>query len=179
MAWMDMKDNEIDFVVGPIENYEDGLFNYKAANESFILIKDKTWSEKLAYINSVLPEMQRNLPVPEAYKQEIPGSESDLGAYDVVYYAGDCNAGSKTIAINLPNDERVQEAKGSRKLQLKNVIRYKFEEILVPISNVLIAEEQRKHVTFDAFFENTMYHEVAHGLGLNQTINGCDCTMGT
>ncbi|MEA3461149.1 MAG: Zn-dependent hydrolase, partial [Bacteroidota bacterium] len=172
MAWMEMKENDIDFVVGPIENYEDALYNYKAAHESFILIKDKTWSERLAYINSVLPEMQRSLPVPEEYKQEIPGSNSDLGAYDVIYYAGDCNAGSKTIAINLPNDERVHASKGSRKLQLKNAIRYKFEEILVPISNVLIAEEQREHVTFDAFFENTMYHEVAHGLGLNQTIDG-------
>lgn len=172
MAWMDMKDNDIDFVVGPIENYEDALFNYKAAHESFILIKDKSWSEKLAYINSVLPRMQRSLPVPEIYKQEVPGSNSDLGAYDVIYYAGDCNAGSKTIAINLPNDERVHASKGSRKLQLKNAIRYKFEEILLPISNVLIAEEQRDHVTFDAFFENVMYHEVAHGLGLNQTING-------
>jgi len=172
MAWMDMKDNDIDFVVGPIENYEDALFNYKAAHESFILIKDKSWSEKLAYINSVLPEMQKSLPVPDQYKQEVPGSNSDLGAYDVIYYAGDCNAGSKTIAINLPNDERVQGSKGSRKLQLKNAIRYKFEEILLPISNVLIAEEQREHVTFDAFFENVMYHEVAHGLGLNQTIDG-------
>jgi hypothetical protein len=172
MAWMEMKENDIDFVVGPIENYEDALFNYKAAHESFILIKDKSWSEKLAYINSVLPKMQKSLPVSNEYKQEVPGSNSDLGAYDVIYYAGDCNAGSKTIAINLPNDERVQASKGSRKLQLKNAIRYKFEEILLPISNVLIAEEQREHVTFDAFFENVMYHEVAHGLGINQTIDG-------
>lgn len=172
LAWMDMKENDIDFVVGPIENYEDALFNYKAAHESFILIKDRQWSERLAYISSLLPEMQKNLPVPKAYKQEVPGTGSDLGAYDAVYYAGDCNAGSKTIAINLPNDERVQAVKGSRKLQLKNAIRYKFEKILVPISNVLIAEDQREHVTFDAFFENTMFHEVAHGLGLNQTING-------
>ena len=172
IAWMDMKDNDIDIVVGPIENYEDALFNYKAAHESFILIKDKSWSERLSYINSVLPRMQLSLPVPEVYKQEVPGSNSDLGAYDVIYYAGDCNAGSKTIAINLPNDERVHASKGSRKLQLKNAIRYKFEEILLPISNVLIAEDQREHVTFDAFFENVMYHEVAHGLGLNQTING-------
>lgn len=172
MAWMDMKENDIDFVVGPIENYEDALYNYKAAHESFLLIKDKSWSERLAYINSVLPEMQRNLPVPDAYKREVPGSNSDLGAYDVIYYTGDCNAGSKTIAINLPNDERVHASKGSRKLQLKNAIRYKFEKILVPISNVLITEEQREHVTFDAFFENVMFHEVAHGLGLNHTING-------
>ena len=175
MAWMDMKTNEIDFVVGPIENYEDALYNYKASHESFILIKDKEWSDKLAFITSVLPEMQKNLPVPPQYKKEVPGSDSDLGAYDVVYYAGDCNAGSKTIAINLPNDARVHAAKGSRKLQLKNSIRYKFEKILVPISNVLIDEEQREHVTFDAFFENTMFHEISHGLGINQTIDG----MGT
>ncbi len=175
MAWMDMKHNDIDFVVGPIENYEDALFNYKAAHESFILIKDKSWSEKLAYINSVLPRMQRGLPVPDEYKSEVPGSQSDLGAYDAIYYTGECNAGSKTIAINLPNDDRVQLSKGSRKIQIKNSIRYKFEEILLPISNVLIDEQQREHVTFDAFFENTMYHEVAHGLGLNHTING----MGT
>jgi len=172
LAWMDMKENHIDFVVGPIENYEDALFNYKAAHEAFILIKDKQWSDKLAFIASVLPQMQRTLPVAEDYKKEVPGSDSDLGAYDVVYYAGDCNAGSKTIAINLPNDPLVHVAKGSRKLQLKNAIRYKFEEILVPISNVLIDESQRGHITFDAFFENTMYHEVAHGLGINQTLDG-------
>jgi len=172
LAWMDMKDNDIDFVVGPIENYEDALYNYKAAHESFILIKDKEWSEKLAYISSVLPQMQISLPVTPEYKKEVPGSDSDLGAYDAIYYAGDCNAGSKTIAINLPNDERVHTSKGSRKLQLKNSIRYKFEEILVPISNVLIDEEQREHVTFDAFFENIMFHEVAHGLGIKQTVNG-------
>ncbi len=172
MAWMDVRENDIDFVVGPIENYEDALFNYKAAHEAFILIKDRQWSEKLDFINAALPDLQRSLPVPAEYKSEIPGTQSDLGAYDVIYYAGDCNAGSKTIAINLPNDERVQASKGSRKLQLKNAIRYKFEEILLPISNVLIAEEQREHVTFEAFFENTMFHEVAHGLGLNQTIHG-------
>jgi len=172
LAWMDMKDNAIDFVVGPIENYEDALYNYKASHESFILIKDKAWSEKLAYISSVLPQMQKSLPVQKDYKREVPGSDSDLGAYDVIYYAGDCNAGSKTIAINLPNDERVHASKGSRKLQLKNSIRYKFEEILVPISNVLIDEKQREHITFDAFFENIMFHEIAHGLGINQTING-------
>jgi hypothetical protein len=172
MAWMEMKTNEIDFVVGPIENYEDKLFNYKAAHEAFILIKDMEWTQKLAYISAFLPELQKSLPVPAAYKKEVPGSGSDLGAYDAVYYAGDCNASSKTIAINLPNDERVQQAKGSRKLQLKNAIKYKFEKILVPISNVLIAEDQRVHISFDAFFENTMFHEIAHGLGLNNTVNG-------
>ncbi|NPA44713.1 MAG: Zn-dependent hydrolase [Chlorobi bacterium] len=171
MAWMDMKDNAIDFVVGPIENYEDALFGYKAAHEAFILIKDKEWSDKLKKYAAMLPDMQEALPVDKKYKKEVPGRNSDLGAYDVVYYAGDCNAGSKTIAINLPNDKRVHLAKGSRRLQLKNAMRAKFEKILVPISKVLIAEEQRKNIKFDAFFENTMFHETAHGLGIKYLVD--------
>lgn len=172
LAWMDMKTNNIDFVVGPIENYEDALFNYKAAHEAFILIKDNAWSQKLSRFAALLPALQESLPVEKEYKMEVPGSDSDLGVYEAVFYAGDCNAGSKTIAINLPNDPEVHIQKGSRKLQLKNSMRYKFDKILVPISNILIDSAQRKHVTFDAFFENTMFHEVAHGLGIKNTING-------
>jgi hypothetical protein len=171
LAWMDMKTNSIDFVVGPIENYEDGLFGYKAAHESFILLKDKEWSKKLEKYAGLLPELQKSLPVPDEYKTEVPGSDSDLGVYDVIFSAGDCNAGSKTIAINLPNDERVHVEKGSRKLQLKNAMQYKFDKILIPISEILIAEDQKNHIKFDAFFENTMFHEVAHGLGIKNTIN--------
>ena len=172
MAWMDMKTNGLDFVVGPIENYEDKLYNYKAAHEAYVLVKDKSWSERLAKYANFLPELQKGLPVAEQYKAETPGTDADLNAYDVVYYAGDCNSGSKTIAINLPNDEEVQLAKGSRRLQLKNAMQAKFDHILVPISEVLIHPEQRKNITFDAFFSNTMFHEVAHGLGIKNTING-------
>lgn len=172
MAWMDMKTNNIDFVVGPIENYEDALFGYKAAHESYVLVKDPVWSERLSRFATLLPSLQESLPVPAAYKTEVPGSSSDLGVYDALYYGGDCNAGSKTIAINLPNDERVQLEKGSRKLQLKNSMQAKFDKILLPIANELIAADQQKHITFDAFFENTMFHEVAHGLGIKNTING-------
>jgi hypothetical protein len=171
MAWMDMKTNDIDFIVGPIENYEDQLFGYKAAHEAFILIKDQEWSERLAKYATMLPDLQKGLPVDEKYKQEEPGTNSDLGAYEVVYYAGDCNAGSKTIAINLPNDERVQLEKGSRRLQLKNAMQAKFDKIMIPISKELIDPDQQENVTFKSFFENTMFHEVAHGLGIKTTIN--------
>ncbi|MFY0598818.1 MAG: Zn-dependent hydrolase [Cyclobacteriaceae bacterium] len=172
MAWMDMKTNGLDIVIGPIENYEDKLFGKKTAHEAYVLIKDKSWSERLSKYAAFLPELQRGIPVSDAYKAEKPGSDADLNAYDVVYYAGDCNSGSKTIAINLPNDEEVQLQKGSRRLQLKNAMRAKFDEILVPISKVLISPDQQKHITFDAFFGNTMFHEVAHGLGIKNTING-------
>ncbi|NLP58017.1 Zn-dependent hydrolase [Lutibacter sp. B1] len=171
LAWMDMKTNTIDVVIGPIETYEDQLFGNKASHEGYVLIKDQEWSKKLAHFTQFLPELQKRLPVEDAYKQETPGTDSDLNAYDVVYYAGDCNAGSKTIAINLPNDEEVQLQKGTRRLQLKNAMRAKFDKILVPIAEQLIDKSQRKHITFDAFFANTMFHEVAHGLGIKNTIN--------
>ena len=172
MYWMDVKDNEIDIVIGPIETYEDQMFGYRAAYESYVLLKDLEWSARLARFVAFLPELQENLPVPDEYKQESPGSDSDLNAYEVVYYAGDSNAGAKTIAINLPNDEEVQLAKGTRRLQLKNAMQAKFEKILDPIAEVLVDDSQRQHVSFDAFFANTMFHEVAHGLGIKNTITG-------
>jgi len=172
IAWLDMKDNTIDIVIGPIETYEDQLFGYKASYTAYILVKDKAWSARLAKYAAMLPWLQSELPVTTEYKREQPGTDSDLNAYDVIYYAGDCNAASKTIAINLPNDERVQLEKGTRRLQLKNAMRAKYDHILAPMSNILITEEQRHHVTFDAFFSNTMFHEVAHGLGIKNTITG-------
>jgi len=172
IAWLDMKSNTLDIVIGPIETYEDALFGYKAAHEGYVLIKDRAWSARLSKYAAMLPALQRGIPVPDAYKRESPGSDSDLNAYDVVYVAGDANAGSKTIAINLPNDEAVQLQKGTRRLQLKNAMRAKFDKILLPISRELIAGDQLDNVTFDAFFSNVMFHEVAHGLGIKNTING-------
>lgn len=172
LYWMDVKDNQIDVVIGPIETYEDRLFGYRTGYESYVLVKDLEWSERLSRFAQFLPELQEGLPVPPEYKAEKPGTDSDLNAYDVIYTSGHSNAGSKTIAINLPNDEEVQLQKGTRRLQLKNAMRAKFEKILDPIADVLVADDQREHVTFDAFFANTMFHEVAHGLGIKNTIDG-------
>jgi hypothetical protein len=171
-AWMAMKQNQVDLVIGPIETYEDQLYGYRAAFEAYVLVKDMQWSERLARFAKFLPEMQRGLPVPAQYKKEPAGSDSDLNAYDVVYVAGDSNAGSKTIAINLPNDEEVGLKAGTRRLQLKNAIQAKFEATLVPIANELIAKDQLPNVNPDAFFANVMFHEVAHGLGIKNTLDG-------
>ncbi|MDR2907475.1 MAG: Zn-dependent hydrolase [Bacteroidales bacterium] len=170
MAWMDVKNAKFDFVIGPIENYEDALFGYKAACESFILIKDADWSQKLSKFTAMLPTLQSELPVPAEYKSEMPGTDSDMNVYEAVYYQGDCNAGSKTIAINLPNDERIHVSKGTRKLQLKNSMKAKFDKILLPISSVVINPDQVQYVKFDAFFENVTFHEVAHGMGVKTTL---------
>jgi hypothetical protein len=171
-AWMAMKDNTLDVVIGPVETYEDALAGYKAADEAYVLVKDQAWSKRLARYAALLPALQRALPVDAKYRAETPGTDSDLNAYDAVFYAGQANSGAKTIAINLPNDEEVQLKAGSRRLQLKNAMRAKFDKILVPIAGRTVAADQRGLVNFDAFFENTMFHEVAHGLGIKNTIAG-------
>ncbi len=171
-AWMAMKTNPVDIVIGPIETYEDQLYGYKASYESYVLIKDQAWSKKLERFAKYLPELQRELPVPDRYKAEKPGSDADLNAYFAIYYAGDANVGAKTIAINLPNDEQVQLQKGTRRLQLENVMQAKFEQIMLPIAHELIVDDQQPNVTFDAFFQNTMFHEVAHGLGIKTVLGG-------
>ncbi len=182
MAWMDMKDCNMDIVIGPIENYDDHLYEAKAAYECFILLKDETRSANLAKYVALLPTLQTMLPCAPEYKTFVPGTSSDLNVYDAIFYAGDCNAGSKTIAINLPNDERVQAAKGARRLQLYNSMMAKFDKILKPIGDVLVAPEQLQYLSADAFFWNVTFHEVAHGLGVKETVNGkgtVDEAMGT
>ena len=182
LAWMDMKDSKIDFVTGPIESYDDKFQETKASYESFILLKDEARSKELAKFVSMLPALQKELPCAPEYKTFVPGTSSDLNVYDAVYYAGDCNAGSKTIAINLPNDERVHALKGTRRLQLRNSMKAKFDKILMPIGQLIVTPEQQKYLNFDAFFWNVTFHEVAHGLGVKQTINtneSVDAVMGT
>lgn len=182
LAWMDMKDSKVDFVIGPIESYDDKFQETKTSYEAFILLKDTERSKDLAKFVAMLPELQKELPCKPEYKTFVPGTSSDLNVYDVVFYAGDCNAGSKTIAINLPNDERVHAMKGTRRLQLRNSMQAKFDKILMPIGKLILSPEDQQHLKFDAFFWNVTFHEVAHGLGIKETINGkgsVDAAMGT
>lgn len=172
MAWMDMKDSKLDFVVGPIENYDDKLNEAKASYEAFILVKDEARSKELAKFIKMLPMLQKELPCEPKYKTFVPGTSSDLNVYDAIYYAGDCNSGSKTIAINLPNDDKVQAKKGARRLQLRNSMQAKFDKILLPIGKMIVEPQQQQHLKFDAFFWNVTFHEVSHGLGIKKTING-------
>ena len=140
--WMAMKKNTLDVIVGPVETYEDELFGYKAGHEGLVVVKDKSWSARLEKYTAMLPSLQKGIPVPEAYRKEKPASGSELNAYDVLYYGGEANTGAKTIAVNLPNDEFVTLKAGTRRLQLKNAMRAKFDVILVPIAKQLIADDQ-------------------------------------
>ncbi len=164
MDWMDL-DSPIEVVIGPYEVYEDGLMGYKAAFESFITVADPVESQKLETIAKHLNDMERNLPYKDEYKNLERGESSPFKVVQEIYTAGDTRAGVQTIAFNLPNDERVREAKGSKKVMLKNILEAKFDKILMPIVEKVIATEQLSAISFDAYFNHVLLHEVSHGLG--------------
>jgi hypothetical protein len=165
MDWMDLKNNKIEVIIGPYEVYEDGLFNYKASFESFLTIKDPAESKKLEIFGKYLKDIEKNLPLDEKHKNYSRGSESPIVVANEVFTAGDTKAGVQTLAFNLPNDERVRKAKGSKKVLLKNVHEVKFEKLLMPIAEIVLDSTQLKYVTFDAFFNHTLMHEMSHGVG--------------
>ncbi|GMU94862.1 dipeptidyl-peptidase 3 family protein [Ignavibacterium album] len=173
MDWMDMRDHNIEVVIGPYEVYEDGLFNYKASFESFVTIKDPVETKKLEIFAKYLNDIEKNLPLDDKHKNYQRGSESPIVVVNEVFTAGDTKAGVQTLAFNLPNDERVRKAKGSKKVMLKNVHEAKFEKLLKPIAELVLEPELLQYVTFDAFFNHTLMHEMSHGVGPGFiTING-------
>jgi hypothetical protein len=165
MDWMDIDNNIIDVTIGPYEVYEDNLFGYKAAYEAFIAVRNPADSRRLADLKDFLPGMERNLPIPDEHKNLERGSESPISVVDVVFVGGDSKSGVQTIAFNLPNDERVRNAKGSKKVMLKNFNQAKFDRILVPIADVVLDPSQRDMIEFSVFFSNVLLHELSHGLG--------------
>jgi len=165
MDWMDVENNIIDVTIGPYEVYEDALFGYKASFEAFIAIRNPADSKKLEGIKKYLPKLEQSLPLPAEHKNPTRGSESPVSVVDLVYSAGDTKAGVQTIAFNLPNDEAVREAKGSKKVMMKNISQAKFDKILVPIATQVLDPAQMDQVVFDAYFSNTLMHEISHGIG--------------
>ena len=164
MAWMDLN-GPIEVVIGPYEVYEDELFNYKASFESFVTVVDHAESEKLAAYAHHLPDMERNLPEPEQYKNMNRGTESPIKVVQEIYTAGDARRGVQTSAFNLPNDEYVREKKGSKKVLLKNVMDAKFQKSGRPIAMRVLDPSLTNLVSFDAYFNHTLFHELSHGLG--------------
>jgi hypothetical protein len=164
MLWMDL-DSAVEITIGPYETYEDGLFGYKAAFEAFVTVTDPEESARLAAFKDELPWLEGRLPIPDEHKNLNRGTDSPIRVVDEVYSAGDTRAGVQTIAFNLPNDERVREAKGSKKVLLRNVMNAKFEQILVPIAGQLVVPEQLGDLSAESFFLHTLWHEMSHGLG--------------
>jgi hypothetical protein len=173
MAWMDLKNHTIEVVIGPYEVYEDALFNFKASFECFLTIVDPAETKKLKKFAGYLNAMEKNLPIPDKYKNFDRGSESPIMVVQEIFGGGDTKAGVQTLAFNLPNDERVRKAKGSKKVMLKNLHEAKFEKLLKPIAEIVLDKEQLKYVTFDGFFNHTLMHEMSHGIGPGFiTVNG-------
>lgn len=179
MAWMDVRDNLVDITIGPYEVYEDNLFNYKTAFEAFLCVRDPEESAKLEKLKSYLVRMEKNLPIEDRYKDLDRGTESPVSVVDEVFAAGDTKAGVQTLAFNLPNDERVRQAKGSKKVMLRNICHAKFDKILMPIAERVVAPEQLPLVTFDAYFNHILLHEFSHGLGPGEIVleDGTETTV--
>ncbi len=163
-AWMDL-DAPVEVTIGPYETYEDEIFGYKAAFEGFVTVNLPKESSALARYKERLPWLERNLPIPDEHKNLTRGAESPIRVVDTVYSAGDTRAGVQTIAFNLPNDERVREAKGSKKVLLRNTMKAKYDRILLPIAQRVLDPAQVKDVSFDAYFNEVLHHELSHGLG--------------
>jgi hypothetical protein len=164
MAWMDLE-GPLEVILGPYEVYEDALFNYKAAFQSFLTVVDKPESDKLAAYAQHLPDMEKGLPIPDQYKNPNRGTESPIRVVQEIYTAGDARRGVQTSAFNLPNDEVVREQKGSKKVLLKNVMDAKYRISGAPIAQRVLDPSQRNLLNFDAYFNHVLFHELSHGLG--------------
>lgn len=172
LAWMDLS-SPVEVTIGPYETYEDKLFGYKAAFEAFVTVDVPTESAALSRYKEMLPFLERNLPIEDRYKNLARGTDSPIRVVDVVFVGGDSKAGVQTLAFNLPNDERVREARGSKKVMLRNVLRAKYEKILTPIAQRVLVAEDVARISFEAFFNESLHHELSHGLGPgNITIAG-------
>ncbi len=172
LAWIEMDDSKMDLVIGPNITKDDRRYGIKASYESYVLLKDLALSATLAEYTSIIPELQKTLPCKDEYKTFAPGTSSQIFAFNALSYAGAANAGIKKIALNLPYDSQVQAEKGTRTALLNNIIRQKFFKIVLPAGRLLFEKEQQVYLDEDAFFWNIAFREVAHGLGVKETVNG-------
>lgn len=178
LAWMDLKDTPIEIVIGPYETYTDGLYGAKTAFESFVVLKDPKESQTLDVYKSHLREMEANLPVEEQYKNFKRGFESPISVGDQIRGGGDSNHGIQTIAFNLPNDERVREAKGAKKVILRNLIAAKYDRILKPMAGLVLVPEDAANVNSRYMYMETLFHELSHSLGPGSiVVNGQNTTV--
>ncbi|MBN8465569.1 hypothetical protein JYJ95_03545 [Corallococcus exiguus] len=177
VAWMEL-DASVEPTIGPYEVYEDGWFNYKAAFEAFIGVRDDAETQKLAKFSAELQELENNLPIEPGLRNPKLGALAPIRVINSIYSSGDGNRGVQTAAFNLPNDERVAAEKGTKRVMLKNIQEAKFQRVLVPIAKVALPAKDRKDVSFDAFFTHILMHELMHGLGPhNVTVNGKQTTV--
>jgi len=169
-AWLNLRNTRLDILIGPIDINEDRLYGYKSEYQSYVLVKDIEWSSRLAKYSDWLKYLQKSLPVPPEYRSEEPTGIADFYVYDVIHYGGSGKAGGAMVSFNAPLENYVRKNIGHRNLQFKNIIQYKFEKILKPVSDIGIASDQLNNVTSEAFFTNLLFSELSKSLGVSQTI---------
>ncbi len=167
IAWMDL-DAPIDVTIGPYETYNDAVFGYKAAFEAYVTLRDEAESKKLAFFSGHLQQVEDNLPEDPKFRVKKLGAASPIRVVNEVFAAGDGNHGIQSVAYNLPNDDRVVQQKGSKRIMLRNINEAKFQKILVPISKIVLSPADQKDVDFDSFFTWVLSHELSHGIGPHQ-----------
>ncbi|KAB8063929.1 dipeptidyl-peptidase 3 family protein [Janthinobacterium violaceinigrum] len=168
-AWMDL-DSPVDITIGPYETYNDELFGYKAAFEAYVNIRDQAETQKLNFFAKHMQELEDNLPLDAQYRNPKVGALAPMVVVNQVYGAGDGNMAVQTAAYNLPNDERIISARGSKRVMLKNVQEAKFKATLTPISKLVLTPEAQQDVDFNSFFTHILAHEIMHGLGPHATV---------
>lgn len=171
-AWLSMDDSKMDLIIGPNENEDDQLYGIRRSYGAFVLLKQVELTARIDQLTAMLPELQASLPCEPAYKTFVPGSRSEIYAYDALYYAGNYNAGVKVIAVNLPYDEKVQAEMGTRTALMHNIMNEKFNRIVFPTGRLLLTSAETEQLNAKAFFWNIVFREVAHGLGVKETVNG-------
>ena len=169
-AWMDL-DSPVDITIGPYETYNDELFGYKAAFEAYVSIRDQKETSKLDFFGKHMQELEDNLPLEKKYRNPKVGALAPMVVVNQVYGAGDGNMGVQTAAYNLPNDERIISARGSKRIMLKNIQEAKFKSTLTPIAKLVLRPEAQADLDFDSFFTHILAHEITHGLGPHITRN--------
>ena len=172
LAWLDMDDSKMDLVIGPNEAADDQLLGIKRSYEAFVLLKNQARTDELMQYVSRIGEFQYDLPGDPAYRTFQPGTGSNIFSCDALYYAGKANAGVKVIALNLPFDTDVQRERGTRTILLENIIKAKYNYIVNPTGELLLDTDSAEHLSSDAFFWNIVFREIAHGLGVKETVNG-------
>lgn len=177
MAWMDLKNNDIDVVIGPIETYADKLLGYKTSYESMVMVKDRKASDELALFESNIDIFESRLPYDKKYIRETAGKGTKLQIVNIVYFGGHGQSGTKTIAASLPNDPRVHQAKGAKKSMFKNMMEAKFDQIVGPIGNVILDPKLRPFIDKEAFTSFVTLHEVSHTLGRGYVFGKKDVTV--
>lgn len=169
--WVNLKDNDLDFIIGPTYILDDKLLNLKAEHQAFVLIKDVDWTSRMEKYNKWLKFLQKAIPVPEQYRAEEPGESSSIVVYDALYYGGSGKCGGTLLSVVFPLDQKIQMQQGVKNVQFKNIVKFKFNSVAKPISDVILTQDQKGFVSEDAFFVNTILYEMGGSLGIRNTIN--------